>query len=616
MKNDITNLVSISKNKYNINLLETLEFKELFHDINPNISKLKTNLYQKNKNNDDKNDIIQSKIIDNNNYKIIESKTPISKSKKNSKSFKDMIKNKLNNLKYIIKNNSPENNIKFKTQNNSGKDNIFKKIKKNISSSVNKKLSKNKNINLSNFNFQRNQPNNDYFNNNDTNSNSFINFNKSKKKEDNKSNLDVYNRLYNKSYYKKKNKIIIREENKYTFNPQLLSQFQDKEKNVEDIENFIKRQEKFNDYIQQKKLGLKIDINKKEGKKYTFTPNTSCTSGSKYSIKLEAQRQEESKLDKTNRMVYEQIKKMEVKNNNLFLMYNNQYSFIPSINKKINFKKFKNFPSQLNPKRKAKNITTYKKEKNNDIIIPHKYKNHQYDDVKSHYKNDKELMMRIKEENQNKKKKIDIMRREQDNIKFQKYTFKPVINRNNLNYMNNVHLNSEDLFHNKSLDKNISYTSNYNKKKNLQNKDNRSFSCCHKNIIYRNNNNIYQDTSKIYYNSNFEKDIHDYNNDNNTYLNYNHFNTEYNNENDNYFNQNYPNNYYEYNDRGEECNNFDRSFNNVNKRNYSMEKCKNNDDYMYMTPKGNKIYKSRAIKSIKKEDKENFLLIHKLLYDK
>ena len=47
-----------------------------------------------------------------------------------------------------------------------------------------------------------------------------------------------------------------------------------------------------------------------------------------------------------------------------------------------------------------------------------------------------------------------------------------------------------------------------------------------------------------------------------------------------------------------------------------MEKCKNNDDYMYMTPKGNKIYKSRAIKSIKKEDKENFLLIHKLLYDK
>ena len=36
---------------------------------------------------------------------------------------------------------------------------------------------------------------------------------------------------------------------------------------------------------------------------------------------------------------------------------------------------------------------------------------------------------------------------------------------------------------------------------------------------------------------------------------------------------------------------------------------------MYMSPERNKIYKSRAINSIKKEDKQNFLLIHKMLYN-
>ena len=74
----------------------------------------------------------------------------------------------------------------------------------------------------------------------------------------NNNNLDVYNRLYNRSYYKKKNDNAYPEEKDCTFNPKLLSQFETKE----DINNFIKRQEKFNKYIKQKK-GDYIDKNKK-----------------------------------------------------------------------------------------------------------------------------------------------------------------------------------------------------------------------------------------------------------------------------------------------------------------------------------------------------------------
>ena len=136
-----------------------------------------------------------------------------------------------------------------------------------------------------------------------------------------------------------------------------------KKPNIEEINNFIKRQEKFNKYIKQKKINLKQDLCKNESKKYTFTPNTSCTSGSKYSIKLEAQRQDESRLDKTNRMVYDQIKKMEAKNNNLFLMYNNQFSFIPMINKNINIKKIKNPVIKHINKNIKKNINTDKNKK-------------------------------------------------------------------------------------------------------------------------------------------------------------------------------------------------------------------------------------------------------------
>ena len=36
MENNLSNLVAISRNKYNINLLETIEHKELFQNIKAN----------------------------------------------------------------------------------------------------------------------------------------------------------------------------------------------------------------------------------------------------------------------------------------------------------------------------------------------------------------------------------------------------------------------------------------------------------------------------------------------------------------------------------------------------------------------------------------------------
>jgi hypothetical protein len=69
----------------------------------------------------------------------------------------------------------------------------------------------------------------------------------------------------------------------------------------------------------------------------------------------------------------------------------------------------------------------------------------------------------------------------------------------------------------------------------------------------------------------------------------------------------YNNNYDEYNKSEQQCND-------ISRRNLSMGNDKGKYTYMYMTPNCNKIYKSRVVQSIKKEDKDNFLLIHKLLY--
>ena len=640
MENNLSNLVAISRNKYNINLLETIEHKELFQNIKANSIKSDSKILLEN-NEQNINNNIDKKF--NYNYEKIQ-KQSLNKSKNNSKSFNEMMKIKLDNMQEIFNNYSPTKNKKYLTQNNSGKINTNKKLKRNFSNSLNKRIKDNKalldhKINLTNFDFQRENHNlisnkKEYFSpsrNNDLKSNNSTYFNKSTKKEytnnskysfnSNNNNLDVYNRLYNKSYYKKRNieKEISQEENNCTFNPTLFSHMKEKKSNFEDINNFIKRQEKFNKYIKQKKINLKQDLCKNESKKYTFTPNTSCTSGSKYSIKLEAQRQEESRLDRTNRLVYDQIKKMEAKNNNLFLMYNNQFSFIPMINKNINIKKIKNPGVKLIPKNNKRNINTYKNE--NDIKSNKKYINHQYDNVKSQYKNDKELMTRIKEENRRRKKRIDNMRKEQESSQFEGYTFKPDINKNNLSYVTNYNYNLNDNFYNRGFEREKSYTNNYNKRRNLQHKLNRSYSCYNKNNLYINSNinynNFKNSKEKIYCNNTgYENDIYNYNDYNNYRINYNNCNNNYYLEND--INQNIPDYYSEYNIYNNQYNDYDENeekYNDIEKRSLSMGNYKNNVNYMYMTPKCNKIYKSRAVNNIKKEDKQNFLLIHKLLYN-
>ena len=642
MENEISNLVSMSKNKFSINLLETIEHKDLFQNINKNPNIFLSQGFQKLNN---INNIDNNNQIKNNNYSEQNnlSKQCLNTDKNSSKSFKDMIKNKLNNLKEVFNKYSPEKNKRALTQYNSGNINEKKKFKKKFSTSLNRKIKNNKAIlknNLFNFTNQSEdinliskknenipQSNNDELKINQN----FINFNKSSKIENNNirinnqlntynnknmsnnnNNLDVYNRLYNKSYYKKKqNNIFSSKEEDCTFNPKLLSKLDEK---IE-INNFILRQEKFNKYIKQKKINLKKDMNENESKKCTFTPNTSCTSNSKYSIKLEAQRQDESKLDKTNRMVYEQIKKMEVKNNNLYLMYNNKYSFIPTINKKLNFKKIKKIELKTVPKFQKRKIITEIKE--NDAMNEHKYINHHYDNVNSIYKNDEALMSRLREENKKRKNKVDILRKEQENKIFEGYTFKPDINRNNLSYMNNLN----NKFYNKDFEPEISYSNNYNKKRNFLNKLNRSNSCFNKNNLYINSNVNYNNynnlNSQCYYNNNaLETDLNYYNYYNNNDISYNNCNNNYFNAHD--INQNYTdyNDYNIYKNQLTEYNNYEDKYNEPKERSFSMGHNKENYTYMYMTPINNNIYKSRTLKNINKEDKENFLLIHKMLYDK
>ena len=643
MENEISNLVSISKNKYNINLLETIEYKELFNNVNNNPKQLEYKKYD---------EIFNNEIIQNTKNKKINftqdnlNKKISNNSKNSAKSLKDNMKCKIYNLKDIFNKYSPEKNIRSLTQYNSGKINENKKIKRKFANSLNKRINNNKALlqnNLSDFknqnkNFSLISKKKEYIpqsRNDGSKVNKIIKFTNNPEKEiennnnlkysfntynnhnltnntNNINNLDVYNRLYNKSYYKKKNNIISTEDKDCTFNPKLLTQFKEKT----EINDFIKRQENFNKYIKQKKIDLKKDINLNESKKCTFTPNTTCTSGSKYSIKLEAQRQDESKQDKTNRMAYDQIKKMEIKNYNLFTMYNNKYSFIPLINKKRNIKNIKKYELKNVPKFKKRIIITHKNE--NKSQNNHKYINHQYDNVKSIYKNDKELMRRIKEENIKKTKRVDLMRKEQENDNFERYTFKPDINRNNLN---NVY-NCNQIFYNRNLESEISYSNNYNKKLILQNKIKRSHSCYNKNNknnLYTNNCFNYNNLNNPHYynNTEYENDIHYYNNYNNTEDNCYNYNNNYFIEND--INQNYLNNnhdYILYNNYASEYNKYENQNNDIRERSFTMGCNKHNFTYEYINPIKNSIYKSRALKNIKKEDEENFLLIHKLLYNK
>ena len=280
MNSKVSNLVSLSNNKFNINLLETIEHKELFHNLNKNLNQnKKINLYENinNKkfdindnteneeyyiinddNSNDKENILKNQDNEINylKYNSFNFKNEHSKKKIiSSKSQKDVLKKKSENYQEIFTKLSPGKNIRCITQDNESQN-------YEINNKKNKKLKKGnaqigkKDINLNNFNFERKnihnlqikQNDNNYFNdflNNNNNNENICYFKGGKKKESNlckntsnsynnkngNNNLDVYNRLYNKSYYnKKKNNINCNEDNNCTFNPQLLSDIKIKKK--------------------------------------------------------------------------------------------------------------------------------------------------------------------------------------------------------------------------------------------------------------------------------------------------------------------------------------------------------------------------------------------------
>ena len=684
-------LYSLSKNKYNINLLETIEHKDLFKNINKNFNRkiykensnqinnknlqnyddIENDYYiindenQNNKENNIKKENFDEAIYLNNEpskYKKNNDSAPkiLNHAKMSSKSFKDIVKQKLNNFQELFTKLSPEKNKRCVTQDN----NFLNKETNNIKTKNELKLYNNENIenndiNIKYCNFKSNNKNNNsnmneqkdniyYYSNDFKRNNQNISYFKKGKKNESKnsiysyskqfenSNLDVYNRLYNKAYYNKKknNGINNNEENNCTFNPQLLSNIKSK-KNNECLANFIQRQERFNKYIKQKKINLKKDINNQESKKYTFTPNTSCTSGSKYSIKLEAERQEESNLDKANRMVYDSMKKIEDKNNILFNMYNTQYSFIPSINKNFNYKKnMNNNKINYSPKKRNKSFEKNKKNEENIKKVKHKYVNHEYDNIKSNYKNDKELMKRIKEENKKRVKKINIIRKEQENEDSQGCTFKPDINKKNHLYYFNFINNDNNM---QNYYKEMTYVGFYNKKKSFKNRLNRSQSYSRNNWYVKSNINYNNYNSHNYsnlrndclYNTDFKNDnfnkynCYGFNNDNNVNINYTNYcnncnnNIDNNNELDNNegYNFNYNNNYNDEYEEFQDSEELRRGRKIFNDNYYNQNNYLNNN----ISPKTNKLYykddKCKMIKEIKKEDKQNFLLIHKLLYN-
>ena len=98
-------------------------------------------------------------------------------------------------------------------------------------------------------------------------------------------NLDVYNRLYNKN---KINNKTHKNMDDIPFRPITNYNFKYQKCNNIPFQNILKRQLLLDEYINQHKID--INNNNQELIKLSYTPNTSCTSNSKYSIKPENQR--------------------------------------------------------------------------------------------------------------------------------------------------------------------------------------------------------------------------------------------------------------------------------------------------------------------------------------
>ena len=109
MENNLSNLMAISRNKFNINLLETIEHKELFQNIKLNSIKSDSKIFleynESNMNNDN-----QYKKINYDHEKI--KKKSLDKPKNNSKRINEIMKKKINNIQKILKNYKKKKNKK------------------------------------------------------------------------------------------------------------------------------------------------------------------------------------------------------------------------------------------------------------------------------------------------------------------------------------------------------------------------------------------------------------------------------------------------------------------------------------------------------------------------
>ena len=149
MEKNLSDLVIFSKNKYNINLLETIEHKELFKNLNHNLrnktfnksSKIKSNICM------DNNKSFIIKEVDyqgkeNIKHLILENGTSIKKAKISSKSFNNNSKNQIINFQEIFYRLSHKKNKRCLTQtdsqNNENDLKVKKKLKKNNSFIENK----------------------------------------------------------------------------------------------------------------------------------------------------------------------------------------------------------------------------------------------------------------------------------------------------------------------------------------------------------------------------------------------------------------------------------------------------------------------------------------------
>ena len=104
-----------------------------------------------------------------------------------------------------------------------------------------------------------------------------------------------------------------------------------------------------------------------------------------------------------------------------------------------------------------------KKKDDNKKKMKYKYINHEYDNIKSIYKNDNELMNRINKENKKRKKRINNMRKEQENEDYDSCTFKPYLNKKyNLYYIN---FNKNNNNYNVNINKEMTYVDFYKKKR-------------------------------------------------------------------------------------------------------------------------------------------------------